>query len=254
MKKSNILLMTATITPPEGVPFLARTDPKARLKDYEEALRFYSSLVNKSIDAIVFAENSNSDVSTLKAIVSQAGIEDQVEFLVFYGLDYSPTYGRAYGEFKLIDYVMEHSQIVRSQGAEVVFWKVTGRYLVKNLAQIVARQPNNFDIYCNFRKIPTPWADMFLMGWTQAGYQNGLHNIYAQLKTSYETSNLHPEEMFIDLLEKIDKNIKIAKRINPAPLIGGVRGSDNADYLEGKNLIKSQLRKIGRVLFPWLWI
>ena len=251
--RPNILLMTATITPPDGVPFLARTDPQARLKDYEESLKFYTSLIGKGVDAIVFAENSNSDVSTLRTIVKQAGISHEVEFLVFYGLDYPPAHGRAYGEFKLIDYVMDHSQIIAHQ-TEAFIWKVTGRYLVRNLAQIVAHQPAHCDIYCNFRKIPKLWADMFLMGWTKLGYQKCLHGIYPRLKSSYETCNLHPEEVLIGLLEQVDRSVKIAKRINPAPLINGVRGSDNAHYLKGKNLFKMHLRNFGRFLFPWLWI
>ena len=97
----NVLLLTATITPPAGVPLLARTDPKARLQDYEKGLQFYLQFINKGIDAIVFAENSNSDVSTLKNIVTQSGLQDAVEFLVFGGLDYPPSYGRAYGNLNL---------------------------------------------------------------------------------------------------------------------------------------------------------
>ena len=252
--RPSILLMTATITPPDGVPFLARTDPQARLKDYEESLKFYSSLVNKSIDAIIFAENSNSDVSTLKSIVEQAGIQEQVEFIVFYGLDYPPAYGRAYGEFKLIDYAMANSKTILAQAREAIIWKVTGRYLVKNLGQIITQQPDHFDIYCNFRKIPKPWADMFLLGWSQAGYRTCIQGIYSKLQTTYETCELHPEEIFIDLLEQLGREVNILKRLNPSPLIDGIRGSDNQGYLQGKNLIKSYLRLIGRRVLPWLWI
>jgi hypothetical protein len=113
-KQSNILLMTATITPPDHVPFLQRIDPHVRLQDYEKALKFYLSLMNRCIDSIIFAENSNSDVSVLQAIVDQAGVNEQVEFIVFDGLDYPPSYSRAYGEFKLIDYVMNNSQLINS--------------------------------------------------------------------------------------------------------------------------------------------
>jgi len=255
VKRPNILVMTATITPPASVPFLARNDPRLRLKDYEESLKFYLPLINQCISTIVFAENSNSDISSLQDLVDRAGFNKQVEFLVFEGLDYPPSYGRAYGEFKLIDYAMEHSQIIKNQDQEAIIWKVTGRYIVKNLCQIIARKPSNFDIYCNFRKVPKPWADMFLLAWTLEGYQDCLYNIYPQLASSYDTCTLHPEEIFIDLLEqRAAKNINIVKRLNPNPMISGIRGSDNQNYLEGRNLLKFYLRSIGQKLFPSLWI
>jgi hypothetical protein len=42
----NVLLLTATVTPPPGVPSLQRTNPAERLRDYEEALSFYLPLVD----------------------------------------------------------------------------------------------------------------------------------------------------------------------------------------------------------------
>lgn len=167
----NVLLLTATITPPAGVPLLARTDPKTRLQDYEKGLQFYLQFINKGIDAIVFAENSNSDVSTLKNIVIQSGLQNSVEFLVFDGLDYPPSYGRAYGEFKLVDYAMTHSQTISNHQDNLLVWKVTGRYIIKNIAKIIARKPSNIDIYVNLRKFPILWADMYLLVWTTKAYE-----------------------------------------------------------------------------------
>jgi hypothetical protein len=254
-KQSNILLLTATITPPLGVPLLQRANPHDRLQDYERALKFYLPLLNRCIDSIVFAENSNSDVSTLQNIVAQAGFTERVEFLCFDGLDYPPIYGRAYGEFKLNDYVMDHSQIINSQTQyrEIIVWKVTGRYIVENLDRIVTRKPSNFDVYYNCRYIPKRWADMFLMSWTIKGYQACLQNIYHKLIADKELL-IQPEEVFIDLMEQPLPNIKIVRRFNETPLIDGLRGSDSQNYSEGKNLWKFYLRNIGCKFFPWLWI
>ncbi len=44
-----VLLITATISPPEGVPNLARTDPAQRLSDYEWALPAYLELFHALI-------------------------------------------------------------------------------------------------------------------------------------------------------------------------------------------------------------
>jgi hypothetical protein len=245
--------MTATITPPTGVPFLKRTNPADRLRDYQNSLKFYLTYLDRAISAIVFVENSNSDLSSLQEIVKLNGVAERVEFISFNGLDYPPEYGRAYGEFKLIDYAMEQSQTIKDKSKDAIVWKVTGRYLIRNLDKILTRRSNDFDIYCNLRKIPKPWADMFLLGWSQTGYDRLLKGIYLKLKTEYDVTETHPEEMFIQLLNAAP-TLKISKRFNEAPQIDGVRGSDNQGYLEGSNQVKFYLRYLGQKMLPWLWI
>lgn len=252
-KQSNILIMTATITPPAGVPFLKRTDPADRLQDYQNSLKFYLTHLDRGICAIVFVENSNSDLSSLQEIVQLQGVAEKVEFISFNGLDHPPEYGRAYGEFKLLDYAMEQSQTIRHKSKEAIVWKVTGRYLIRNLDKILTHRPKDSDIYCNIRKIPKPWTDMFLLGWSQTGYESLLKGIYLKLKTDYDIALTHPEEMFIQLLNA-ETTLKITKRFNEAPQIDGVRGSDNQGYLAGSNRVKFYLRYLGQKMLPWLWI
>ena len=242
--------MTATITPPFGVPLLARFDPALRLQDYEQSLKFYLPLLNTHFHSIIFAENSNSDVSSLQKIVDQAGMGDLVEFIVFNGLDHPPAYGRAYGEFKLIDHVMQSSEVTKKYDEASVFWKVTGRYIVRNLDQILNHRPSNFDIFCNLRKIPKHWADMFLIAWTLKGYESFLHRIHHKLIAD-ENCLVQPEEVFIDLLDAASKKeIKLAPRFIVTPLVDGVRGSDNQNYSENRNLWKFYTRNLACCLLP----
>src|SRR4051812_36686201 len=105
------LLLTATITPPPGATYLARTDPGARLRDYLWAFDFYVNLPNKVIGRIVFVENSGGDLSELRRLAEQHP-EKEIEFISFFGLDYPPEYGRGYGEFKLIDHAFDHSELL----------------------------------------------------------------------------------------------------------------------------------------------
>jgi hypothetical protein len=253
-ESTNVLLMTATITPISGERFLSRTDPAIRLKDYENALIFYSSLIGKQLDSIVFVENSNSDITTLKKLVEDRNLQSKVEFIVFNGLDYPAKYSRAYGEFKLIDYGVENSKTIQSAGDNLVVWKVTGRYIVKNLDQIIRHQPRRFDLYCNFRKIPKPWTDMFLLAWTAKGYESCIQGLYPQLKTDYDAEFKHPEEMFIEILQGMSKDVKIFRRFKQTPRIDGVKGADNQNYLKGRNLLKFRLRALSNRVFPWIWI
>jgi hypothetical protein len=68
-KKPVALVMTSTITPPPNVINLTRKDPKIRLNDYCEALRFYLGVPSKFIDRIVFIENSDTDLQVINDFV-----------------------------------------------------------------------------------------------------------------------------------------------------------------------------------------
>jgi hypothetical protein len=135
----NILIMTATITPKADVRSLGRKDPALRRKDYEDALWFYGRLVGQCIDQIVFVENSESDLSSLKAIAEQLNIVDKIEFISFAGLDYPQMYGRGYGELFLLDHAMANSRFIRECDADTPIWKMTGRYIVLNLAKLIQK-------------------------------------------------------------------------------------------------------------------
>ncbi len=276
MKRLNILILTATVTPRSGIPNFLRADSKVRVTDYAQGLKFYLSLMNQSVDYCIFAENSNADISTLKDLVSQKEAADRFEFLSFDGLDYPPHYNRAYGEFKLIDYVMSHSAVINAQRAarsDVAFWKVTGRYIISNLDRILVKAPKAFELYCNFknyrRKLTEThfcgvkfggferrkMADMFLFAWSWSGYESCVRGMYPKLKTNPEDikRGIHAEELWRRILDAAPAQIRIVKRLNTTPQIEGVRAGDNKAYqIDGR--WKFKIRTIARALIPWVWI
>lgn len=252
--KQNILLLTATITPKAGVPNLQRTDPATRLQDYHIALEFYLTALKHTIDGIIFAENSNSDVSSLQALVEAYGMSDRVEFIVFNGLDYPPHYDRGYGEFKLIDYAMIHSQLLQQATQRTVVWKVTGRYMIRNMASLLNTQPPKFDIYCNCRNYPKRWVDTYLIAWTPAAYQMCLRGVYDRLKTNVPEvpDGVAAEELLRQWFDQQNR-IRFVRRFKQTPEIEGIRGADNQGYSQ-ENLWKIQMRKLLNILFPWVWV
>jgi hypothetical protein len=274
MSRLHILILTATVAPKPGSPSIARIDAKTRLCDYMHALENYLPLLHGLIDHIIFAENSNSDITTLRNMVVAKGLAGRVEFLSFNGLDYPVDYDRAYGEFKLIDYVMSHSEVVRERhesDSDLIFWKVTGRYLIRNLGHIIAKAPRNFDLYCNFRNWTIGnvkllrWTlkclererqtDMFLFAWTRNGYQHYIHDVYQTLNVGPEErrAGRQPEERWRQILDSVPNHLRIVRRINSTPEIEGVRAYDNKTY-HIDNRWKFQLRTALRVLIPWFWI
>ena len=247
----NLLLLTATITPPAGAPQLARTDPNLRLKDYAAALEFYLKKLGQSgISGIVFADNSNSDTSSLKELVKRYGAESQVEFISFSGLDYPLEYGRGYGEFSMVDYVMQNSALVKSLPANGNIWKITGRYQLQNLTELIDTKPVAAEIYCNCRNRPAYWVDLYVLSWTQSAYQQLLANICERIKEG--TDKTSAEKKFRTVLDQASTNVRVHKRFKRVPNLHGFRGLDNKGYADMG--VKFRIRQIAVRLAPWLWI
>jgi hypothetical protein len=243
----HILLMTATITP-HNARNLARTDPATRLKDYDDALGFYLGLIDRPLHGIVFVENSDSDVTTLRELVASRGLTERVEFLCNYGVHLYSEKGRAHGEFKLLDYAMTASIMLIEAGMNHVVWKITGRYMVKNLASMIASAPRGFDAYVDMKDHPRRWMDMRLMAWTTPGYDRIFRGVADDLDS--KTHEMHMR----DYLPKRAQGARLVPRFSKEPFIDGVRGWDNGNYSKGRELLKCYVRSAGRVLAPWYWI
>ncbi len=248
---ANTLVLTATITPPQGVTNLSRVDPGIRLDDYCRAFDFYCRLLAKgTISRLIFAENSGSDISRLRDQAEHYGVSRNTEFISHRGLDYPPEYGRGYGEFKLIDRVMKSSVLIQNLQAHENIWKITGRYILRNIATIIATRPHNADFYCHCRDIPIPWTDLFVLSWNKKGYDEVLDDIYLHLRES----SIHGpcEQGFRKLIDERRIKSNIVKRFRTIPQLEGYRGVDGHRY-EKMNL-KLKMRKLANVFAPWLWI
>jgi hypothetical protein len=246
----NVLLLTATITPLAGIPALARTDPKLRLQDYQKALVFYSPLIGTCFDAIVFAENSGSDLSALASSIKDPGAH-AVEFISFYGLDFPPSHGRGYGEFRLVDFAIEHSKII---GENDIIWKVTGRYIIENIHKIVRSRPNGADLYCHMRNHPYRLCELYLLSWNSRAYNRVIKGIYPKLRSDIVPGKFSIDEtLFRKEIDQAADRISVVPRFRDIPVISGVRGHDNRDYSKRWSM-KNLARKVSHRLLPSLWI
>jgi hypothetical protein len=248
----NILLLTATINPPAGVPDLQRIDPHIRLNDYLQAFDFYLQALNSCIDAIVFVDNSQAEVSLFQTRATQSGTRKPVEIISYFGLDHPPQSGRGYGEFKMIDYVMRTSSLIQQAPREARIWKITGRYIVRNIEEIVRRAPSTYDIYCNIRNWPNHWMDLHLLSWNAGAYSVLFENVYPRLRE--DMTRTSPEIQMWGVVQSAPSSLKVIRRYVCQPFIEGIRGSDNRDYAQGMNLSKYYLRSFARRYFPWFWI
>jgi hypothetical protein len=242
----NTLVLSATITPPPGVPDLQRTDPQQRIGDYARALDFYCRLPETFIRRIVFIENSATDLTPLREVVSKANASGRVEFVSFDGLDHPPQYGRGYGEFKLLDYAMEHSHTLKSVSDTERLWKVTGRYRVLNLVDLIRSAPQGFALYCDMRDFPIPWVDLRVFGVTLAGYRRLLRGVYSHLRE--DVNHMPPEQYLRPVIERLKTSHPIVSVFRRELRIDGIRGMDGQNYSSGVNLLKYWVRRTIRRL------
>ncbi|MCF8412627.1 MAG: hypothetical protein K9G44_04355 [Melioribacteraceae bacterium] len=126
-----VILLTACINAGETI-YTVRKDPKIRESDYIKALKKWE----KETDLpIVFCENSDSDLTRIKAIANPKSDNnnERIEFFSFDGNN-NPKLGKSYGEMEIIKYALLHSELIKN--ADFII-KVSGRYFIKNFKKLV---------------------------------------------------------------------------------------------------------------------
>lgn len=249
---SSTLILTATVAPPAGVPGLVRTDPTVRMRDYLESLDFYLGIPTCRVGQIIFAENSGSNLAPLRELARARKGDKEVEFIRFAGLDHPPEYGRGYGEFKLLDHVLTHSQVIANLPPSALLWKGTGRYRMLNLAELIETAPVGYDLYCDMKSRPLPWMDVRFFSFTVSGYHRLLRGVYHELRE--DVTRTSPEVYLRRVIGKRLGQGGIVPRFRREPYVDGVRGWDNRNYTDGWNRMKYVLRGAARRLTPWVWI
>jgi len=247
------LLLTATVSPPAGVPFLTRTDPQLRLQDYADALRRYLAVPDESVDRIVLADNSDSDLRELEALVRDAQTTKDVELLSFPGRDYPVEQGRSVGETYLIDEALRRSRILGALGDDEIFWKVTGRLRVRNLGPLVDTTPD-CDLYIDLRRYRLHWADTRVYASTPAAFRRAfLARIDVLRHDLLPNDAVAPEQLLFDELLSLRGDLRLAPRLRLEPVIEGTSGLGE-NYRRPRRRLESGVRSAARRLAPALWI
>jgi len=245
----NILILSATIQPPANARNLKRIDVNERKQDYLKAFSFYlKALQNHVVDFIIFTDNSGHDLSFLEDTI-ETNERQYTEFISFNGLDYAPDKGRGFGEFKLLDYTMDHSLIIQQHGDQGTIWKITGRYRLKNIDKLVRSYPAGKQFFCHCRNYPLRWCDTYVLAWKLDFYRQHLAGIYHHLDES--AGHRSAESYFREHIDNLDSD-EIQRRFAYIPQLIGIRGYDNRTY-EQEHL-KNAFRVVMNKLCPWIWI
>lgn len=247
------LIMSATLTPPAAA--VARADPSDRLNDYLGALRHYLAVPTSVLDRILFVDNSNSDLTPLANMVRSVPHDKDVEFIRFEGNDHPYQLGKAYGEFKLMDYGLAHTSLF---GPQDRVWKTTGRLKILNLPELKRqcdKQP--FDVLCDLHNVP----------WVGSGKWRNPHNmdlrVFAFRKDAYDpifrnlwrthAVGLDAEFMYHHM-RKDHQGLRIIPRFPVQAQLQGISGRHQRDYQSRSQTAKDAVRSVARRITPWLWL
>ena len=246
--QANILLMTATIAPSSDTFLLSHRDPMKRLDEYVRALRFYARLLSDGVfDRIVFVDNSGHSLERLIETVDKLSIRDKIEF-ISYKASVSSKDSRYFLEMNLLIEAFTLSCTIQLLPSARV-WKVTGRYIVNNIAKIVVTAPQKVDLYLNCRNIPVETADFYLVAFTARGFNAVLRPHLEQFQTTR-----NGEDILRDRLRGSYPGICIVRRLRHTPRLIGIRGFDGARYGGLLDNSKFLLRTAANHFWPDFWI
>lgn len=155
-----LLVMTATIIPAANAG-IKRVDPRVRLEDYKQALRYWIHYPHRAADRILLLENSGADLSELESIATNENPRGKsVEILSIPGNEIPAGRNYGYNEMLLLDEGLAQSRLCRETTHMI---KVTGRLtfpaLGKALDRIddqIDRKPWPFELMVECRKLGFP--------------------------------------------------------------------------------------------------
>lgn len=243
-----ILLLTATIAPRAGTQYLSHADPARRLGEYKTSLEFYlNELKRGTFDHIVFAENSGHPIEVLHDCVSAHGLSHAVSF-VHVEATRSPDNPRMLLELDLISQALRQVPL-ESLDDDARIWKVTGRYIIRNIRSIVVKAPKNVDCCFHIRNHPRRWAEFFIAGFNTTGFEK----IFRANMPLFVPREPTGEEILYTLITP-PSGVTISARLARIPRIEGVRGFDGRRYGDLRGKVGYIARSVLNVVAPSLWI
>ncbi|PRY21799.1 hypothetical protein CLV78_10870 [Aliiruegeria haliotis] len=254
------LVMTATIVPAAGAGVTLRADPGLRRRDYEDALRFYLGVRSSALSRIIFCENSGADLSTLREIAETANpLGKQVEFLSFVS-DTPEEYGKGHSELDMLDRAYE--AFFGDLADTEKYWKVTGRLIIENIAELIETTPADMDFCIDIRSVPhignllgtNDWADTRIIAFTSRGYRDYLLGKKSVVGTPDGVSYTVELALFPDYIEAQGRDPRFYPRFRVQPVMHGVGAESGKDYNDLPSRAKGYLRRVSRRYAPALWL
>src|ERR1700744_5037966 len=124
--------MTATVIPAANAG-VKRADPKVRLEDYKQALRYWLHYEHRAAERILFLENSGADLREIETIARDENPRRKpVEVLSVLGNTIPEGRNYGYTEMQLLDDGLAQSRL-RNETTHLI--KTTGRLIFPTVGQ-----------------------------------------------------------------------------------------------------------------------
>ncbi len=220
---------------------LVASDPSERRQQYLAV--FKELLGTPGVDGVVFAENSGADLSEFAQLAAAASMP--FEAITVGTDDWEPEDGRGYAEALLVEHALARSSLIGDE----MFFKLTGRYLVRNLGCLITDVPDA-DLYVNLRRRPILFCDTYLYGVTRRGFDL-LKPHFSRLRTGAQPAERVMYDIVTNLMES---GAAVVPRLRREPRVEGIRGYDGRDYGSPKQRLKYSARVIVRRVAPGIWV
>jgi hypothetical protein len=251
------VVMTACLRPdPQFARQLQRVDPAERTRDYADALRFWLTLPDRRIEAVIFIENT---LAPLDELAAEAGRSNPFgRACEFISVDCNRTppglhYG--YAEFRMIDEGLARSRLY---GGSRYLIKATGRYRFPAISRLLDALPAGYQVAVDSRRnrrfIPKPQFIVtapLLLGSTPF-FEQYLRQAYRQMHLPPPWRGQFIEDALYDVLTPLEGQPGVILRwpvnCNPA----GIGANGQAYDTISKRLL-ALLRAAGRRVLPGWW-
>jgi hypothetical protein len=250
-----LLVMTATIVPAANAG-VRRADPRLRLEDYKQALRYWLSYEHPAAERILLLENSGADLSELRAIAAGENPRGkQVEILSVPGNRIPEGTNYGYTEMQMLDDGLALSELRRLTTHLI---KATGRLIFpalgKALGRIDTRDGKPFELMVDCRKL----------GFPRRGFDASVqlfvcsHDFYDRV---LRDSKREMNSTDVRLLEHLIFRKVIPFRGRPGIYLRfpcniepvGYSGFKSRSYRSPKTVVTSAIRAALRVIAPGYW-
>jgi hypothetical protein len=246
-----LLVMTATIIPAVNAG-VKRADPRLRLEDYKQALRYWLNYQHPAADRILLLENSGADLAELRAIaVDENPLGKPVEILSVPDNRIPEGTNYGYTEMQMLDEGLLPSQL-RRQTTHMI--KVTGRLTFPALGKALDKLQEPFDLLVDCRKL----------GFPRRGFDASTqlfvcsHDFYDRvLRDSRKEMNSTDVRLLEHLIFrkvipfKGQPGIYLRFPINVEPV--GYSGFKSRSYNSPKTALTRAIRAALRVIAPHYW-
>ena len=218
-----VVLLTGCINP-NGMIYTALNNPEERKVQYVRAIHFY---LDKTNYPIVFAENSNTDISPLFQESIDCG---RLECLSYLG-NQNKEKGKGYGEAEIIEYTLNNSRFIDDNSIVI---KITGRLIINNVCSIIKHLNTQCDfVSCQFHS-DLKFADSRLLCATTAFY----HYFLGYKDLINDRDGIYFEHILSSSV--LNTNIRYIP-FSEEPIITGESGSTGVTYQTNTISIKNTL-------------